>query len=223
MSTGSEDPKVEELLRRVDLLERDNQRLREKMEPVLGPDNPNFDPRKFMKALQRVILITTLPIYLVPLLVIPATMMKISPPALPRIGPLPLVDFAGIGTRHPGLGFGILAFGGAAFGLVAVGGFGVGVIALGGGAIGVVAIGGGSVGLIAIGGGAVGYVAVGGGACGVYAIGQKAYGKHVLAMNRQDPEAIEFFKRWIPGLRDAVTSPMPVIPVSRPQQQSSHV
>jgi hypothetical protein len=32
-------------------------------------------------------------------------------------------------------------------------------------------------------------------------------------LNRQDPEAIEFFLRWFPGLRPAVTTAMPVIPV----------
>jgi hypothetical protein len=37
----------------------------------------------------------------------------------------------------------------------------------------------------------------------------------VLAVNRQDDEAIEFFCRFLPGLRAAVTRPMPVIPMQK--------
>ncbi|MGB7161469.1 MAG: hypothetical protein WBD40_25645, partial [Tepidisphaeraceae bacterium] len=58
---------------------------------------------------------------------------------------------------------------------------------------------------------AVGFIAVGGGATGYYAMGQKAYGKYRLGLNRQDQEAIDFFVRYVPGLRRAVTNPMPVI------------
>jgi hypothetical protein len=78
----------------------------------------------------------------------------------------------------------------------------------------VIAIGGGAFGFIAIGGGAVGFIAIGGGATGYYAIGQKAHGKYALGFNRQDQEAIDVFTKYIPGLRAAVTNPMPVIPLA---------
>jgi hypothetical protein len=82
-------------------------------------------------------------------------------------------------------------------------------------------VGGGSVGVIAVGGGAVGYIALGGGACGYLAMAQRAAGKYVLAFNRQDPEAVEFFKRWVPGVGRAVTNPMPVIPMARTVNSSA--
>jgi hypothetical protein len=211
------DPKQDELeaLRlRVELLERDNQRLREKLDPFLGPDNPCFDPRVFARALQRYIVMAMIPLWVLGLL-LPLAML----PNMPfrsmfsgvRVGPLPLLDLAGSGSGIPGIGLGIIAFGGFSFGAVAVGGGAIGLIALGGGAAGVIAVGGGSVGLIALGGGAVGYIALGGSACGYYALGQRAYGKFAFGMNRQDPEAVEFFVRYLPRLRNAVTAPMPVI------------
>ena len=218
----SEDPKtnpqIDDLLLRVEMLERDNQRLREKIEPVLGPDNPNFNSQKFLKALSRVIAVVMIPLGLFPALMVPLIFSRRLPP-MPRIGPFPLVDAGGVGTRHPGVGFGIIAVGGGAVGIVAIGGFGFGIVALGGGAVGVLALGGGSFGIVAIGGGSVGYIALGGGAVGVYAMGQRGAGRYVLALNRQDQEAIEFFKRWVPGVRAAVTNPMPVLPL--PQQNSA--
>jgi hypothetical protein len=204
------------LLRRVEALERENDRLRQQLEPLVGtlPEyNPNFHPGEFMKALRRTLLAVMLPLQLLAPVVV--LLAAFSPRVIPpmQVGPLPLVDFAGVGTRHPGLGMGIVAVGGIAFGVVSVGGLGTGVIAFGGGSIGLVAIGGGSVGVIALGGGAVGFIAVGGGACGYYALAQRATGKYALALNRQDPEAVEFFRRWIPSISRAVTNPMPVLPV----------
>jgi hypothetical protein len=157
-------------------------------------------------------LVATVPAYLV----VPIVLLgMVLGPRLPRarIGPVPLLNIGGLATNTPGLGLGVVALGGAAFGAIAMGGFAFGLIAVGGGAVGVVAIGGGSVGVLAVGGGAVGYVAVGGGATGYYALGQRAYGKHALGLNRQDPEAVEFFRRYIPGLNRAVTNPMPVLPL----------
>jgi hypothetical protein len=206
------------LLRRVEALERENERLRQQLEPLVGPlpaYNPNFHPAEFIKALRRTRLVLMLPIQLfVPFVVLAAVFSPKIPTV--NVGPLPLFDFAGVRTRHPGFGMGIVAVGGAAFGVVAMGGLGVGAIAIGGGSVGLVAFGGGSVGMIAVGGGAVGFIAVGGGACGYYAMGQRASGKHVLAFNRQDPEAVDFFKRWIPGVSRAVTNRMPVLPVAKP-------
>jgi hypothetical protein len=205
------------LLRRVEALERENERLRQQLEPLVGPlpaYNPNFHPAEFIKALRRTLLVLMLPIQLLVPFVVAAAVFSPKIPTV-NVGPLPLFDFGGAKTRHPGFGMGIVAVGGAAFGVVAMGGLGIGAIAIGGGSIGLVAFGGGSVGVIAVGGGAVGFIAVGGGACGYYAMGQRASGKYVLAFNRQDPEAVEFFKRWIPGVSRAVTNPMPVLPLGK--------
>ena len=95
---------------------------------------------------------------------------------------------------------GVLAIGGLARGVVAIGGLAVGLVTLGGCSIGVLAaVGGLAIGGIAFGGGAVGGVAMGGGAAGYYATGGGAVGAYVLAANRRDPEAIEFFEQY--GIR----------------------
>lgn len=206
------DPQAE-LERRIDLLERENARLRRRMEGVLGPDNPCFDSVAFMKALRRYLFSIMLPMELmVPLLIL----VSVRPGILPTnvmLGPIPLFDPAGFGTSHPGIGMGIIAFGGLAVGVVAMGGGAIGVLAIGGGAVGVLALGGGSFGFIALGGGAVGYIAIGGGAVGRYALGGSGAGKAVFSLRRQDPEAVEFFVRWLPRLRAAVTTPLPVVPL----------
>ena len=102
-----------------------------------------------------------------------------------------------------GLAIGLVSFGGLALGGIAIGGGAVGIIALGGGSIGLVAMGGGAVGLISIGGGACGYIALGGGAVGVYALGGGGFGRYVLASDRQDAEAVRFFCKHLPRLREA--------------------
>ena len=168
------------------------------------------DRSRFNKALARINLML-LPVFLMIGLAVPVLISARQFAPAGSVGPLRFVDIAGIGTRHPGVGVGVIAVGGLALGAVAIGGGALGIVALGGGAVGVVALGGGSIGLIAVGGGAVGYIAVGGGAVGYY---QKAAGKYVLALNRQDDEAIEFFCRYFPSLRAAVTRPMPVLPAS---------
>jgi hypothetical protein len=105
---------------------------------------------------------------------------------------------------------GVIAFGPLALGLITFGGAGVfslqgiGVVSFGGGALGVVAIGGGACGVIAIGGGAVGYIAIGGGALGVYVLAGGGKGRYVFDRRRQDPEAVEFFCRYVPRLRTAL-------------------
>ena len=106
---------------------------------------------------------------------------------------------------------GLLAVGGVARGLVAVGGVSLGVIALGGCSLGLLlgfgglstgllALGGLAIGGVAIGGGAIGYVSIGGGAIGYFACGGGALGKYVLSAAEQNPEAVQFFRNWIPGL-----------------------
>lgn len=201
-----------EMKLRLDLLERENQRLREKLEPVFGPDNPCFDPNRFRKTLTWILLPLISPVWLFGF--IPLIMKLVSRSAAQaitrmHIGPFPVFDF---GRRVPGVGLGLVAFGGLSIGVIAFGGLAIGLIAVGGGAFGLIAIGGGSFGLIAIGGGAIGYIAIGGGAIGRYALGQRGLGKSVFALNRQDPEAIEFFTRFFPWLRNSVTTAMPVLP-----------
>ena len=97
---------------------------------------------------------------------------------------------------------GVLAIGGIARGIVALGGVALGVVSAGGLAIGLArAAGGGAIGAVAFGGAAIGNVAVGGGAVGRYALGGGGAGQYVVAANRCDPEAVEFFIRnatWIP-------------------------
>jgi hypothetical protein len=93
---------------------------------------------------------------------------------------------------------GWLAVGGFARGILAFGGCAVGVFALGGCAVGVlVAVGGLAIGALAFGGGAVGIVAVGGGACGYYAMGGGAVGAHTFSSTNQDPQALEFFRKFL--------------------------
>ena len=89
--------------------------------------------------------------------------------------------------------FGVLAVGGAAFGGVTLGGFSLGLASLGGAAIGL---------LLGLGGFATGYVALGGLAIGYYAMGGAAFGAHVVGGNFQDPEAMEFFQRYLGAAMD---------------------
>ena len=103
---------------------------------------------------------------------------------------------------------GIIAIGPIAIGLVAIGGWAVGGICLGGVAFGLASLGGCAIGLLlAVGGAAVGLVAIGGLAVGYYALGGGAYGAHALGANAQDPEAVDFFKRylgdWVERLQNA--------------------
>lgn len=210
------------LARRLDLLERENDRLRRQIEDIVGPDNPCFDRGAFQRAMRFYMLALTVPLQflIVPVMLL-VPFLAGSLPRLPMIGPVPLLDWGGIGTSHPGLGFGIVALGGLSVGVVAVGGGAVGVVALGGGAIGLVAFGGGAVGLLALGGGSAGYIAIGGVALGRYALGQSAYGKAVFSARRQDPEAVRLFSRWLPRLKQAVTTPLPVIPLNRDENANA--
>lgn len=101
-------------------------------------------------------------------------------------------------TGRPRVAKGIIAIGNIAVGGVAIGGLSLGIVSLGGLALGVAALGGLALGLLlALGGMAIGYVAIGGGALGYYALGGGAWGAHPLGGNVQDPEAIEFFKRFL--------------------------
>ena len=103
-------------------------------------------------------------------------------------GIIAIGDFATGWLALGGVARGIIAIGGVAFGVISFGGVGIGLLALGGLAIGGVAIGGGAIGVVAFGGGAVGYYACGGG----------AWGKYVVSAAERSPEAVEFFRAWIP-------------------------
>ncbi|MBN2137964.1 MAG: zinc-ribbon domain-containing protein [Sedimentisphaerales bacterium] len=92
---------------------------------------------------------------------------------------------------------GIIAIGNIAVGGLAIGGVSLGILSLGGLAAGLAVFGGMAVGLLAFGGMAIGLIAVGGGAVGYYALGGGAWGKHALGGNASDPEAVEFFKRFL--------------------------
>jgi hypothetical protein len=133
-----------------------------------------------------------------------------------EIANLPLYDIAfGPDPEHyepRGHARGIIAIGDMATGVVAVGGFARGVIAIGGFAVGLFSFAGCSIGLlaafggfalgsVAIGGASVGAVALGGGAAGYYVCAGAGAGEHVIAQNRGDPEAVEFFSEY--GLRSA--------------------
>jgi hypothetical protein len=93
---------------------------------------------------------------------------------------------------------GIIAIGNIAVGGLAIGGISLGVISFGGFALGLASFGGAAIGLLlALGGMALGFIAIGGGAIGYYALGGIAMGVHALGGLTQDPEAIEFFKRYL--------------------------
>ena len=115
---------------------------------------------------------------------------------------LPLVHVAtGIdpGTGRKRIARGVIAIGDVAIGFVAIGGVAVGGISFGGVSLGVVALGGLALGAgLALGGLAIGTVAVGGFAIGYYAFGGGAAGAHVVNGTRQDPEAVAFFRRYLP-------------------------
>ena len=113
---------------------------------------------------------------------------------------LPLVHVAtgwDPATRQRRIAKGVVAVGDIALGVVAVGGLAIGGIAVGGAALGGVALGGAALAvLLAVGGLAVGGVAIGGLAIGYYALGGGAFGAHPVGGNFQDPEGVEFFRRW---------------------------
>lgn len=115
---------------------------------------------------------------------------------------LPLVHIVSGNRLDPATGKlrvakGIIAIGPIAIGGLALGGSAIGVVSFGGAALGLIAFGGAAIGvLLALGGMAIGLVAIGGGAIGYYAFGGWALGAHALGGNVQDPNALEYFRRW---------------------------
>lgn len=103
---------------------------------------------------------------------------------------------------------GVVALGGIARGAIALGGLAIGGIVIAGGGIGILTFAGLALGYLAIGGAAIGYAAIGGLAIGHYAMGGAAFGKYVIGPLHQDPQAVEFFSKLLPGL------PIPPAPKS---------
>jgi len=209
-----DDSPHDDLLKRIELLERENARLRRRADALLGPDKPDFDMLEFGRAMRFYSLAYLLPVILIVQALVPLALA--FPQYVPRyemLPGLPFFDAGGAGGSHPGMGLGVIAFGGLAIGVVAIGGGAIGVVAIGGAAVGLIAIGGGAFGVIAVGGGAIGYIAIGGGGLGRFVLAGDGRGKAVLSRRRQDAEAVEFFTRYFPRFKRAFTAPMPVIPV----------
>lgn len=214
-------PDDPDLRQRLEMMEEEIHRLRERVRELSGQeiDPPAwFNPAEFRRVLGRQMLWGQVGMAI---LMSAAFLITMLPTGLRGtwLGPVPLVDFGGTANRTYGVGMGVIAVGGLAIGGIACGGGAVGVLAVGGGALGIFAYGGGAVGLIAIGGGALGYVAIGGGCYGRWVLAQRGSGISVLALNRQDEEAAQFFRRWIPSLERAITRPMQVV-MAEPVQRS---
>ena len=153
-----------ELLARMEAMEEEILRLRERLRDLSGHDvDPPawFNPAEFRKVLGRSTLWGQLGMAGLMVFAFAVTM---APTGLRGVGlgPVPLVDFGGMANQTYGVGMGVVAVGGLAIGVIACGGGAIGVLAVGGGAIGIFAYGGGACGLVAVGGGAVGYVVIGG-------------------------------------------------------------
>ena len=208
--------------RRIELLEAEVERLRRQVRSATGIEHdlpPWFNPDEFKRVLGRTMGMMALvwvlagPLFLLAAFARPLANAGFGDLLAMQLGPIPVFNLGGAATGTPGIGLGLVAVGGMAVGGLAVGGGAIGIVAIGGGAAGIIAYGGGSVGVIATGGGACGYIAIGGSAVGRYALGQRAHGTAALGLNRQDEDAVTFFRRWIPGLSRAVTMPMEVLPV----------
>jgi len=96
--------------------------------------------------------------------------------------------------------FGVLSFGVSAVCCFAFGACAAGPASVGGVVIGLIAIGGVAVGLLAVSLGAMGFVGAGDLAIGHYASAQPLLSAHVFSATIQDPQAIQFFNHWLPGL-----------------------
>lgn len=197
-------------------LQEENARLRRRLSEFGLVDSPSFNPIAFQRGMRYYSSMILAPMLLLTLLPMILLTGVVSIPRL-MIGPVPLIDPGGY-FGIPGIGLGIVAFGGLSIGVIAIGGMACGVVAIGGGTVGLVAIGGGAIGLIAVGGGAAGYIAMGGGALGKFVLAGQGAGPFVFSLKRQDARAVEFWTHWLPRMREALTNPMPVIPVDDPKR-----
>jgi len=132
-----------------------------------------------------------------------------------------VVDAIGIGFIAVGaLTVGVVSIGACSVGVIAMGACSVGIVAVGAFSVGIVAFGGNSFGIIAIGAGtrhgyavgprgrfdigrAVGVIAIGPKACGVYTLSYEGKGAHMFSPDRQDPDAVTLFTRWLPKFKGA--------------------
>lgn len=98
------------------------------------------------------------------------------------------------------LAVGFLAIGQASFGLIALGQAALGLLlGLGQASTGFYAIGQLSIGLLfGLGQIATGEIAIGQVAFGKFVMAQAGFGEYVWSMNRSDPEAVTFFKAFLP-------------------------
>ena len=95
---------------------------------------------------------------------------------------------------------GVIAIGGLSAGVISIGGLSVGLVTIGGVAFGGIVLGGVAVGGVAFGGVAVGLAAAGGVAVGYYAAGGRAVGTYIINATQRDPQAVEFFRHWLPWI-----------------------
>ncbi|MCZ6816573.1 MAG: hypothetical protein O7F76_07700, partial [Planctomycetota bacterium] len=91
----SEPQDADALRRKMEILESENIRLKKRVESVFGPDNPNFDPQAFMKAMRRYMGFIWLSFALAMLFLVLAISGKISVPNIP-VGPTVLIDPGGM-------------------------------------------------------------------------------------------------------------------------------
>lgn len=113
-------------------------------------------------------------------------------------GIIAIGDIATGGLAAGGFARGLVAVGGGSAGIIAIGGGAVGLAAIGGLAVGGFALGGLAIGGFAVGGAAIGGVAIGAAALGYYAAGTVALGRYTVSLLARSPEAVDFFRRWIP-------------------------
>ena len=135
-----------------------------------------------------------------------------------------VVEAIGIGFISVGaLTLGVVSIGACSVGVIAMGACSVGIVSVGAFSVGIVAFGGNSFGIIAIGAGtrhgyeigprgrfdigrAVGVIAIGPKACGVYTLSYEGKGTYMLSPDRQDPDAVALFTRWLPKFKGALSS-----------------
>jgi len=126
-----------------------------------------------------------------------------------KIGTLPLVHIT-LGV-NPETGKrlwakGLIAVGRKAAGIIAIGQLAIGVISIGQLSIGLlIAMGQLSIAILfAAGQVGIGFVAIGQLAAGFYVLGQAGFGKFVLSTHTRNPQAVNFFKPLLEGLKKLI-------------------
>src|SRR5262245_13346209 len=109
-----------DLQQRLELLERENARLRNRLGDVFGFDRPDFDVLQFQRTLQSYLLKIQMPVLLFSMLAL-ATSFLLRLPRIMVLDGFPLFDIGGMYSGHPGIGVGVVAAGGLAIGVLAIG------------------------------------------------------------------------------------------------------